>query len=82
MCSPCVYVGFVLIIVIAALWNKWNNNNDNNNNNNNNSNKKIFWLRHNLEGKCDNIPYNQSGFYWSKIKFQMIKIDSRHLQSG
>lgn len=30
-----------------------------------------MWLRHNLEGKYDNIPYNQSRFYWRKIKFQM-----------
>ena len=39
-------------------------------------------LRHDLEGKYDNISYNQSGFYWCKIKFQIIKIDSRHVQSG
>ena len=45
--------------------------------------KLIFWLLHNLKGKYDNIPYNQSGFYWSKIKLQMVKfvkIDSRHEQ--
>ena len=37
-------------------------------------------LRHDLEGKYDNICYNQSGFYWCKSKFQMIKIDSRRVQ--
>ena len=44
--------------------------------------KLIFGLRHNLEGKYDNIPYTQSGFYWCKIKFQMIRICTCHVQSG
>ena len=45
--------------------------------------KLIFWLHHNLEGKYDkydNFPYNQSDFYWCKITFQLIKIDSCQVQ--
>ena len=44
--------------------------------------KADFRLHHNLEGKYDNITYSQSGFYWCKTKFQMIRIGACHVQSG
>ena len=44
--------------------------------------KLIFWPRHNLEGKYDNIYYNQWGFYWCKTEFQIIKTDNCHVKSG
>ena len=36
--------------------------------------KLIFVSRHNLQGKYDNIPYDQSGFYWRKIKVKWLRL--------
>ena len=36
--------------------------------------KMIFWLRHNLEGKHDNFPYNQSDFYWLRLNSKWLRL--------